>query len=186
MKDKFEEDAIARLIGHLNATRGVAFEVTGRDVPVPSGENFDYRVESAGAQPLAVEIYRLAEGEELAALAMWQKVIDSLKKELEGRSLSGYIISAPQQFTLRKAEMVTVAKGLADEIVAAIQAHPDEAKFTQGRWTIHRADGVTGIAFMGAGEARAVDPTGTAAKAFTAKLQKKNSQLSLADHERLL
>src|SRR5438445_6960527 len=27
MKDKFEEDAIARLIGHLNATRGGAFEI---------------------------------------------------------------------------------------------------------------------------------------------------------------
>lgn len=186
MKDKFEEDAIARLIAHLNATRGGAFEITGRDVPVLSGENFDYRIASAGAQPLAVEIYRLAEGEELAALAMWQKVIDSLKKELEGRNLSGYIVSASQQFTLRKAEFATVVKELAEEIVGAIKAHPDEAKFKQGRWTIHKADGVTGIGFIGAGEARPVDPTGTAGKAFTAKLQKKNSQLSVAGHERIL
>src|SRR5439155_25140437 len=39
---------------------------------------------------------------------------------------------------------------------------------------------------MGLGEARAVDPTGTATTAFTTKLQKKNSQLSIAGHERIL
>jgi len=186
MKDKFEEDVIARLIGHLNAARGGAFEVTGRDVPVPSGENFDYRIESAGAQPLAVEIYRLAEGEELAALAMWRKVIDSLKKELERRNLSGYIVSAPRQFTLRKAEFAAAVKELADEVATAIETHRDEAKIEQGRWTIQKAEGVTGIAFIGVGEAKAVDPRGTTATAFTAKLQKKNSQLNVADHERIL
>src|SRR5215467_3323666 len=166
MKDKFEEDAIARLIQHLNATRGGTFEITGRDVPVPSGENFDYRLETAEVQPLAVEIYRLAEGEELAALAMWQKVIDLLKKELESRNVTGYMVVAPQHFTLRKADLAGLVQELADEIVAAIQAHPGETEFKQGRWTLQKADGVTGISFMGIGEARAVDPTGATATAF--------------------
>src|SRR5207244_12068502 len=35
-------------------------------------------------------------------------------------------------------------------------------------------------------EARAVDPRGTATKAFKAKLLKKNSQLNIAGHERIL
>lgn len=186
MKDKFEEDAISRLIRHLNATRGGTFEITGRDVSVPSGENFDYKLESAGVQPLAVEIYRLADGEELASLALWGRVIDLLKKELEGRDVSGYVISGPQQFTLRKAEIAALVKELADEIVAAIRAHSGEAEFKQGRWTIHKADGVSGVSFMGLGEAKAVDPKGTTATAFSAKLSKKNGQLDVSGHERIL
>ena len=141
---------------------------------------------SSHLNPLAVEIYRLADGEELATLSLWSKVIDLLKKELATRKVSGYVIGAPQQFTLRKAELATVVTELADEIVAAIQAHPDEAKFTQGRWTLHKTESITGISFMGVGEARAVDPRGTTATAFTAKLAKKNGQLDVRDHERIL
>jgi hypothetical protein len=118
-------------------------------VPVPSGENFDYRLENAGARPLAVEIYRLADGEE--GLRHCRSGAKSLTCSVRSSSTvrSGYLIIAPQQFTLRKAERAVIVKDFVDEIVAAIQARPGEAKFTQGRWTIHKEDNLTGGGLWG-------------------------------------
>lgn len=186
MKEKWEEDAVQRFTVFLAETRGGTFGVTGRDVPVATGENFDYRVEDGITQKLAVEIYRLAEGEELATSAMWGRVVELLQTELEKRRVEGWVISTPLQFTVSRAQLAAFAGSLADQIVAALAKHADKTEFKEGGMSFRKADEVSGVLFMGMGEGGAVDPTGVAAKSLGEKLTKKNSQLGVADHEGIL
>ena len=186
-KDPQEEEAIERFIAYLGKTRGAGFAVTSRDVPVATGENFDYRVEGSGGQKLAVEIFRLTDGEELAIYATWGRVVGALKRELETRAITGYLISSTTlRFSVTRPQLSAFVSGLADQIVAAIKGHPDEAELRLEKFILRKVDSVSGVLIGGVGEARSVDPAGTAARALQDKLTKKSSQLSLTDHERVI
>jgi hypothetical protein len=105
-----------------------------RDVPVASGENFDYQMTDSAGNKVAVEIFRLVEGgQELTTMAMWEKVVTLLKAELERRQVGGYyMISTPIAFPVKKPQLADFVVGeLADQIVAAIGKHSGEQEFNE-------------------------------------------------------
>jgi len=63
-KQQHEEEAILRFASYLQTATSVAYGVTGRDVPVASGRNYDYELTGADDDKIAVELFRLVESEE--------------------------------------------------------------------------------------------------------------------------
>jgi hypothetical protein len=186
-KEQWEEDAAERLIDFLAATRYESYGVTARDVPVASGENFDFEIESHAGEKLAVEMYRLvASDQELATSAMWGKVVRGLTEELDRRGVRGYVISTPLQFVLRKADLPAFITKLADTIEEAVKRRPDDAEFEEAGLSFRRAPEVSGVLFAGMDAGHAVDPHGIAVRSLNQKLRKKNGQLDVAGHERIL
>jgi hypothetical protein len=54
-KEQWEDEAVQRLTVFLAAIRHEAYGVVGRDVPVASGENFDFESESHAGGKLAAD-----------------------------------------------------------------------------------------------------------------------------------
>src|SRR5713101_8414042 len=95
-KEQHEEEAISRFASYLQKKTAVAFGVTGRDVSVPSGQNYDYELTGTDGVKLAVELFRLVESEgNIKQGRSWSRVVQQLKEELLGRKVKGYMISTP-------------------------------------------------------------------------------------------
>lgn len=115
-KEQHEEETILRFITHLqNAGRGT-FGITGRDVPVPNGQNFDYELTDSNGGKMAVELFRLVESEEeIKRSRAWGQVIQKLRGELSSRNVKGYLISTPV-FVYKKNELSAYVSAQADLI----------------------------------------------------------------------
>ena len=188
-KDQWEEESIERFREFLSRERGVTFGVSGRDVVVDptTNENFDYQLTSNTGNQIAVEIFRLVEsGDDLASDKVWSQVVALLKEELIRTGVTGYVIALPRKIGIPLREVKTYAEKAATTITAAIRNNIEAEKFTTGGITFRRIEQYETVSFSWGGEARYVNPHGTAGGIFQKKLDKKNKQLGVSNHERIL
>ncbi len=186
-KEQWEEEAIERFRNFLGRERTLTYAITGRDVVVnPStGENFDYQLQTQDGTKVAVEIFRLVEsGEDLAKWKIWRSVIDHLKNELLSRGIKGYFISTPE-FAVKKRDIAAYSLQLAGEIEKAVKSTAEE-KFEYAGFSFSKMKDTSTVVFSTGTAGRSIDPRGTAASKFGEKLPKKNQQVAVLDHERIL
>lgn len=187
-KEQWEEEAISRFIAFLNQRRGTVYAITGRDVrPDPSsGKDFDYQIQDAAGNRVAVEIFRLIEdGKELAQGRVWGQIVGLLKEELLNRGIKGYLVSTPY-FSVRKSQYAAYSAELATQLETAIRSNEGKDKFDYSGFEFRRIESLQTVVFSVSGGARFVDPTGTSAKSFVDLLPTKNRQLATQGHERIL
>ena len=185
-KEQHEEEAILRFISHLQNKTGVAFGITGRDVPVASGQNHDYELTGADGAKMAVELFRLVESEaEIKQGRAWRQVIQKLKEVLLGRKLKGYLISTPR-FEYKKNELDAYVAQQADLIERAVSGGNEKDKLAVGGYEIHRKANLETVIFSYSPGARAIDPKGRALEQFLRLLPVKNRQLAVQGARRVL
>jgi hypothetical protein len=185
-KEQHEEEAILRFASYLEQETGVAFGVTGRDVPVPSGQNYDYELTGTDGSKLAVELFRLVESEEnIKQSRSWSRVAQKLKEELLGRRVKGYMISTPV-FQYKKKEMAAYVTQQADVIERAIKTDEGRTKFSTGGYEFNKITNLETVVFSNSPGARAINPHGTAFEHFSRLLPVKNGQLAVQGRRRAL
>lgn len=187
-KEQWEEETIERFRAYLSQSRNSTYGVTGQDVVVndETKENFDYQLQNEKGEKVAVEIFRMVEnGEDLARSRVWHKVTGLIKEEIEKRGLKGYLVYTPQ-FFVKKSEMKTYANLMAGVIEKAIKDNPGAEKFEQEGFKFHEIKGLETLSLSYSDGARSVDSRGTATQSFLTKLPKKNKQVNVTDHERVL
>lgn len=187
-KEQWEEEAIERFISLVNREFSSAFAITGRDVrPNPSSpKDFDYQLQNSAGLKLAVEIFRLVEdGKELARDRVWADVVRMLKDELLRRNIRGYVITT-KNFIVKKTSLPSFTSDLADKIESAIRANSGSGDFEEGGLEYRKIEKFDSVGFARSGEARYINPMGTAASSFAEKLPTKNLQVAAEDHLRIL
>jgi len=187
-KSQLEEETIERFRIYLSQDRKLTFGITDRDVVVnpDSKENFDYQLQNENGQKVAVELFRMVEKEEdLAKSKVWHKVTGFLKEAIKKKGLKGYLIYTPQ-FFVKKSEMEAYAKKMADVVEKGIKDNPTADEFVHEGFKFHKVPSFEAISLSYSEGARSVDSRGTATISFASKLPKKNKQVDIADHERIL
>jgi hypothetical protein len=188
VKEQWEEESIERFREYISQTRKFTYGVTARDVIVnkTTGENFDYQLQNENGEKVAVEIFRLVEnGEDLARSKVWHTMAGFIKDEIKRRDLKGYLVYTPQ-FFVKKGEMKTLAVKQAEIIETGIKNNPTQKKFNYEGYDFHKIDSLETISLSYSEGARSIDSRGTATSSFTGKLPKKNKQVDVAGHERML
>lgn len=187
-KDQQEEEAIERFREYLSRTRAFTYGVTDRDVIVneETKENFDYQLQNENGEKVAVEIFRLVEnGEDLARSRVWHDMAGLIKDETEKKGLKGYLVYTPN-FLVSKSKRKAFAAKQAKIIEEGIKSNQTEEKFSYEGYEFHKIPSLESISFSFSDGARSVDSRGTATSSFANKLPKKNKQVGVADHERML
>ena len=187
-KEQWEEEAIERFRTFLGQERATTYAITDRDVVVnpATNENFDYQLQTQDGAKIAVELFRLVEsGEELARQKVFGSFIQELKKELLTRGVKGYLISTPE-FVMKKRDISAHSTRLADEIERAVKSNGEAEKFEYAGFEFSKIKDLDTVVFSYHSGARSIDPRGTAATVFAGKLPKKNQQIAVSDHERIL
>lgn len=188
VKQQWEEEAVERFLHFLQETLGEAWNVLDRDVVVdPStNRNFDYRL-AFHERRMALELFRLVDDEEeLAQSRVWSEIVNALERELARRCAKGYLLTTPSYFMVPKVKRSAFVRNLADKIEELIAAEPvsDEIKFEE--FSLKRIEGLNTIACSAFGRGGAVNPPGIALAALHQMLPKKNDQLAIDEHERVL
>lgn len=188
-KEQWEEEAAERFREFLSKERASTYAITDRDVPVassPTGENFDYQLQSQNGDKIALEVFRLVEsGEDLAQGKIWGKVVGLLKSELLKRGVKGYLISTPE-FKVKSKDVTTFSLQIANEIEQAIKEDPASKKIKYSSYELTKFEDLETVVFSTSHGARSIDPKGTAANVFSDKLPKKNKQVDVPNHERII
>lgn len=188
-KEQWEEEAIERFRNFLGEERATTYAITDRDVVVnPStNENFDYQLQNQDGTKVAVELFRLVEdGKQLGRQKVFGAFLEQLKKELLSRGVKGYFISTPE-FVVKKSEISAHSIKVAEEIEQAIKDKGTEDKFEHDGFEFIRVKDLNTVGFSYHwGGVRSIDSRGTAATVFAGKLPKKNRQVAVSDHERVL
>jgi len=187
-KEQWEEEAIERFRGYLEQSRGLTFGITGRDFVVDpkTNENFDFQLQDQNGQALAVELFRLVEsGEDLARSRVWHTMSCYIKEETEKKGLKGYLVYTPQ-FTVKKSEMKSAAIKQAEIIEEGLSKNAGVKRFSHEGYEFHKIDSLNTLSFSYSEGARSVDSRGTATVSFASKLPKKNQQVNITDHERII
>jgi hypothetical protein len=127
-KEQHEEETILRFISYLQNAGARTFGITGRDMPVPNGQNFDYELTDSDGRKMAVELFRLVESEEEVKGSRAQ-VIQKLREEMSNRNLKGYMIYTPV-FVYKKNALSAYVSAQADLIENAIRADTGKEKFS--------------------------------------------------------
>lgn len=188
-KEQWEEDAIARFQDFLKNNIETVYAITGRDVVVNpvTGGNFDYQLQTQTGDKMAVEIFRLVNSEEeLAQQRTWNNVVEHLKKELLNRGVKGYLISTPEIFKVRKGEVKTYSVGLADKLEKIIKANTGVKRFKDENFEFSKIKDYPSVVFSQSSGAKNIDTKGTVKEKFAENLPKKNNQVSVQNHERVL
>lgn len=186
-KDQTEEETIQRFIDHLSVKEGIAFGITGRDVLVSSGKNFDYEITSIEGKKYAVELFRMVESEQdIANSRGWNEVIGELRKETDKRDLKGYMIYTPS-FLYKRSQLSTYVIKQADAIETALKNNNGKEKFEQDGYKFHKLDSLDKLFFSFSNGVRTIDSQGTALASFSGLLPKKNEQLdTTTQHKRII
>ena len=187
-KEQWEEEAIERFRAYLSNARQFTYGITNRDVVVnpTTGENFDYQLQNENGEKIAVEIFRMVEnGTDLAKNRVWHQVTNFLRDILKKKGLKGYLVYTPQ-FFVKKSEMKIYAEKMAEVIEDGIKNNPTASKFTHEGFNFHKIVSLENISLSYSEGVRSIDSRGTATHSFVDKLPKKNKQVNIADHERVL
>lgn len=185
-KEQWEEEAIQRFIPYLESKYSVSYDISGRDVLVPSGQNFDYELTDTSGGKCAVELFRLVESEEdLGQGRAWGQVTEKLKEEIKSRNLKGFLINTPL-FCYQKKDIEAFVSQQADIIENAIKGNGHNKEFEIGGYEFNRMSDLDTVVFSFSRGVRSIDPPGTALEGLARLLPTKNGQLDIAAHRRIL
>jgi hypothetical protein len=178
-KQQWEEEAIARFILFLHNEANKKYGVSGRDVPVQSGQNFDYELTDNEGGKCAVELFRLVDSEDkLSHSTSWEDVVTNLKEEMCRRELKGYLVSTPS-FYYKKKDLASFVFKEADKIENAINNNCADEKFEQDGYEFNKLADLDKIVFSFSSGVRSINPVGTALESLNRLLPKKNGQLGV-------
>lgn len=187
-KKQWEEEAIERFRSYLSQNRSLTFGITARDVVVDekTKENFDYQLQNENGEQIAVELFCLVEnGEDLARSKVWHTMAGYINEEIKKRGLKGYLVYTPQ-FFVKKKEMKDVAVKQVEIIEKGIQNNPTQKRFSYEGYEFHKIESLGTISLSYSEGARSVDSRGTATNSLASKLPKKNRQVNIPNHERII
>lgn len=187
-KDQWEEEAKDHFIADLKAQGRGNWILSDCDVVVDkqTNRNFDYQLQS-GTDLIALEVFRLVDSkQEIERQKLWSLISDSLVTELRNRGVKGFTILIPNSFNvpLNKVERFVVK--IADNLQKAIKENPNIDPIHESGCEIKRIEGFPDVSLYSIGPGGAVDPTGMAHAFLARKLPKKNRQLDIENHERVV
>lgn len=187
-KDKYEEDAKDHFIDELARLGRGEWTVTATDVEVDAVThiNFDYQLHSEGIS-IALEIFRLVESkEEIERSKSWSLISNKLAQELVNRGVTGYTIRTPYAFDVPNNEVERFVGKIADKLQKAIEANPRSQSIHESGFEASWIEDFHSVSCYGIGPGGAVNPTADAFNFIERMLPKKNKQLNIANHERII
>lgn len=188
-KEAIENAAITRFIEHLKATRGVTYAQSGREVVInDAGTNYDFELtpDQASLPKMAVEIFRLFDSEGAAELERKQGYYwAAMKSELVEAGVGPYLVSVPHDVAPVARDARGLAKAHVQVIKNALNGWRGNAELHVGQFRIVQIPGLHGPVLGTLPYGGWVDPKGSQPQ-FEKNLAKKNSQLAVVDHERVV
>lgn len=187
-KDDYEEDAKDHFIAELKRQGRGDWRVSSTDVEVESAThiNFDYQLQSEGIS-IALEIFRLVESkEEIERSKSWSLISNALAQKLINRGVTGYTIRTPHAFDVRNKEVQEFTDRIADKLQQAIEANPRSQSIHESGFEASWIEGFHSLSCYRIGPGGAVNPTADAFSFIERMLPKKNRQLNVANHERVI
>jgi hypothetical protein len=187
-KDQWEEEAKDRFVGALKAAGRGDWIVADSDFIVDklTNRNFDYQLQH-DKEFIALEIFRLVESpEEIKRGKAWSTIANGIAAELRKRDLKGYTIHTQHVFDIPRLKIPGFVSSAANLLQAAINQNPKANSIEVNGFEIKRIEDFPDISLFTTGPGGAVNPTGTAYDFIKRKLPTKNSQLDIANHERVV
>ena len=187
-KEQWEEDAKNRFIAELKALGRGDWVVSDTDVVVDprTNRNFDYQLR-LGAQLIALEIFRLVETPaEIIRQKSWSIIANSVAAELRKRGVTGYTIQSPYFFDVPRLKIPAFVSKTVDRMEAALKQNPHLDPIPVDGFEMKRIDDFPDVSVFATGPGGQVNPTASALHFVTEKLSRKNQQLDIADHERII
>ena len=187
-KDQWEEDAKDHFVAALAAQGRGDWFVSNTDVVVDpqTNINFDYQLQHEN-QHIALEIFRLVETqEEIKRSKAWTQITNAIVAELRKRGVKGFTIEAPYSFNIPPNKAEQFASKIAHKLEDAIRNNPNVDPIQESGFEIKRIDDFPDVTMFGIGPGGAVNPSGDAFVFMERKLPKKNRQLNIQNHERVI
>jgi hypothetical protein len=189
-KDAIETKAIDEFIAYLKVSRGATYTVTGREVVVDRarGTNYDFELapEDGRFPKMAVDVFQLFDSEGAAEQQRKQGYYwAAMKSELVAADLGPCLVSVPHDVAPIAREAKQLAKDHVKVIKNAISMWDGESELLVGMFRVVQIAGLTGPALGTLPHAGWVNPKGSLPQ-FEKGLAKKNSQLAVDDHERVV
>jgi hypothetical protein len=186
LKQQWEEETMQGFIEYLEKENSTVYSISGRDVLVESGQNFDYEITDISGDKSAVEIFRLVENEDgIGRGRAWGKVVERLKEEINKRSLKGFLIDTPD-FYYKTNGLMTFVCQQANIIESAIKNEGANKKFEINGYTFNKIKDLDTLIFSKGSEVRSINPVATAIDALARLLPKKNKQLNTSNSSKIL
>lgn len=187
-KEQWEEEAKDHFIADLKAQGRGDWIVSDSDVVVDkqTNRNFDYQLQS-GTDFIALEVFRLVDSkQEIERQKLWSLISDSLVRELRKRGVKGFTILIPNSFNVPPNKVERFVVKIADNLQKAIEENPNTDPIHESGCEIKRIEDFPDVSLYSIGPGGAVDPTGRAHAFLGRKLPKKNRQLDIENHERVV
>jgi hypothetical protein len=188
MKDQWEEEAKDHFVAALKAAGRGDWVVSDTDVVVDpqTNINFDYQLRREN-ENIALEIFRLVETqEEIKRSKLWSLITNSIVTELRKRGVNGFTIKAPYSFNVPPNKAEKFASKIAQKLEDAIRDNPNVDPIQESGFELKRLEGFPDVTMFGIGPGGAVNPSGDAYAFIERKLSKKNRQLNIHNHERVI
>jgi len=188
MKDQWEEEAKDHFVAALKATGRGDWIVSDTDVVVEpqTNINFDYQLRHEN-EHIALEIFRLVETqEEIKRSKLWSLITDSIVAELRKRDIRGFTIEAPYWFNVPPNKVEKFSSIIAQKLEDAIRNNPNVDPIQESGFEIKRLEDFPDVTMFGIGPGGPVNPSGDAFAFVERKLPKKNRQLNILNHERVI
>ena len=183
-----EARVVEGFLKFLEESRGVRYRIVGKAVVVGSGKNYDFELapEDARLLPVAVEVFRLVDSEEkVEGRRKHGYYWAALKSALARLKVTRVLVSFPMRFGVIPRDAARVAHEHAAKIKDAVDRSPGAEEVKVGHFTVKAAPAFD-TAVLSSHEASWVDAAETAAVQFAKNLPKKDGQLAVAGHERVV
>jgi hypothetical protein len=187
-KEQWEEDSKTRFITELKAQGRGEWVVSDSDVVVDptTNINFDYQLKS-GPDLIALELFRLVETtEEIKRGKAWSQISNLIADKLRKKGVKGFTIQTPNAFNVPTNKIEKFADKMADRLHQAIQNNSHAESIEESGFEAQRIKDFEDVSMFTVGPGGAVNPTGMAHSIIDRKLPKKNKQLAVAEHERIV
>src|ERR1700730_4329333 len=187
-KDQWEDEAKNHFVAALKAEGRGDWMVSNIDVVVDEkiNLNFDYQLQR-GPDSIALEVFRLVDSkEEIERQKTWDLISNSIAAELRRRGVKGFTILTPHTFNVPPNRVERFVAKIADNLQHAIEENPGVDPIHESGFEIKRIEDFPDVSLFAVGPGGAIDPTGMAYRFIERKLAKKNRQLNIQNHERVV
>jgi len=186
--EQWEEEAKNHFIGALKAEGRGDWAVSRTEVVVDpeTNINFDYELQ-IGNKLIALELFRLVDDkEEIKRSKLWTEITNKVVGELRNRGVQGYTIQTPYAFDVERKDIDKFIAQIAEKLEKAIKQNAQADLVQESGFDAKRIEGFPSVSLFAIGPGGAINPTGDAFRFMERKLPKKNQQLSIANHERII
>jgi len=106
--------------------------------------------------------------------------------ELRNRGIQGYTIQTPYAFDVERNDVEEFIAQTAEKLEKTIKQNPHADLVQESGFEAKRIEDFPSVSLFAIGPGGPINPTGDALRFMERKLPKKNQQLSIADHERII